>query len=521
MLRPRFASPAGLVWPILAASSVSLSACAKIERGFHSGTGGSADTGGSANTGGLENTGESADTGGSENSGGAPVGGSGGVASAGTAAGPAVMGGAAGDVAAGGAGGGAGSSGAAGSSDGLGEAGAGGAAPCAEHDCLNGAACEPAADTFTCICPAGFEGAKCEIDVDDCDPIPCENGGICTDATNGFVCACHQGFTGPDCSLPRFEPLPTHFTMRAISGDGSTLVGSHVPLMGPGFQLAAKYRGGKLQNLGAYVGDTESGATAASGDGRIVVGYSGNSLTGSLTNTRAVRWTDLTVAELPTPEGYKDCRASDASSDGSVVVGTCQYRDLVLDVDASAVVRWSEGTAEVIAAPEQTPCHNAYVSDDGANVLGTCSKSGFFQLFRWTPAAFTWLTVPSPLCQMNALSADGRVAVGSCGGGSVAYAFQWTEQDGVSYLQQTPNFTVANDVSGDGEFIVGAVYNDLVRWNAQRTAVPLRDLFVAVAAGSSGWQLYAVNLISRDGRTMAGTATDPDDLFRGWIVRVD
>ena len=37
-----------------------------------------------------------------------------------------------------------------------------------------------------CFCPAGFTGARCEIDVDECASAPCYNGATCVDLPQGY-----------------------------------------------------------------------------------------------------------------------------------------------------------------------------------------------------------------------------------------------------------------------------------------------------------------------------------------------
>jgi len=69
---------------------------------------------------------------------------------------------------------------------------------CAPDPCLNGGTCN---DTDgTCACPAGFEGATCDVNIDDCSANPCLNGGTCIDGVDAFSCDCPSGFFGPTCA---------------------------------------------------------------------------------------------------------------------------------------------------------------------------------------------------------------------------------------------------------------------------------------------------------------------------------
>ena len=70
---------------------------------------------------------------------------------------------------------------------------------CVSNPCLNGGTCEDVTGSFSCDCPSGFTGMRCEIDVDDCNGIICQNYGTCQDETNSYTCRCTDGFSGTHC----------------------------------------------------------------------------------------------------------------------------------------------------------------------------------------------------------------------------------------------------------------------------------------------------------------------------------
>ena len=49
-------------------------------------------------------------------------------------------------------------------------------------------------------CPAGYSGATCQTNIDECAVNPCLNGGTCADGINSYTCTCPAGYGGATCS---------------------------------------------------------------------------------------------------------------------------------------------------------------------------------------------------------------------------------------------------------------------------------------------------------------------------------
>ncbi|MBN3314742.1 DLK1 protein, partial [Atractosteus spatula] len=69
--------------------------------------------------------------------------------------------------------------------------------------CQNGGTCQDyngSALHPSCLCPPGYNGNFCEIDLDDCESSPCVNGGTCVDHGPDYTCLCPGRFSGKNCN---------------------------------------------------------------------------------------------------------------------------------------------------------------------------------------------------------------------------------------------------------------------------------------------------------------------------------
>lgn len=73
---------------------------------------------------------------------------------------------------------------------------------CLSEPCKNGATCSSSLAGPRCFCPEGYQGSTCEQRVDPCASSPCHNNGSCYPQGPGlgFGCSCAAGFTGPTCA---------------------------------------------------------------------------------------------------------------------------------------------------------------------------------------------------------------------------------------------------------------------------------------------------------------------------------
>ncbi|EEC11904.1 cubilin, putative [Ixodes scapularis] len=95
---------------------------------------------------------------------------------------------------------------------------------CSSNPCGHGGTCVSRYNGYLCLCPAGWQGGRCEEDVDECahlagSDLGCQNGATCVNTPGAYRCQCTQGFFGAhcterqdDCSLASASALCDHGT---------------------------------------------------------------------------------------------------------------------------------------------------------------------------------------------------------------------------------------------------------------------------------------------------------------------
>jgi hypothetical protein len=73
---------------------------------------------------------------------------------------------------------------------------------CAGHKCSNNATCVDLVEAYRCDCPAGFTGQYCEAKIPFCtkEHNPCRNAGRCVNHQSHYSCECPSGFAGANCT---------------------------------------------------------------------------------------------------------------------------------------------------------------------------------------------------------------------------------------------------------------------------------------------------------------------------------
>ena len=273
-----------------------------------------------------------------------------------------------------------------------------------------------------------------------------------------------------------------------VSADGSVVVGmSGVhPIMAAPYGEAFRWRQGSgMVGLGVLSGRSYSRASGVSADGLVIVGRSWTGIRS--TAGEAFRWTQdsgmVGLGDLP--GGIFDSSAHGISANGSVIVGASN------SASGTEAFRWTQA--------------------GGMLGLGDLPSGSFDSL-------------------ASGVSADGSVVVGRSVSASGYEAFRWTQDSGMVGLGDLPEgsfFSEASNVTADGSIVVGrgriAAGDEAFLWNATDGMRSLRDVLInsfRLGASLAGWTLTSANDISADGQFIVGSGRNPNGDSEAWIARL-
>ena len=76
---------------------------------------------------------------------------------------------------------------------------------------------------FECQCPPGYEGTRCEIDIDYCASDPCLNGATCLDLVEGYECQCPPGWEGTNCEFGMYLKYHKSYILGYLDTDNQLM----------------------------------------------------------------------------------------------------------------------------------------------------------------------------------------------------------------------------------------------------------------------------------------------------------
>ena len=313
-----------------------------------------------------------------------------------------------------------------------------------------------------------------------------------------------------------FQPLglPTGTTgsgIIALNRDGSVAVGSLVDNL--------TYSTFRWTRNGGYIDlllPPQSWPTAVSDDGAVVAGGSQSPYASQL--VPPFRWTGASgAALLPVPPN-SNAYVRAINGDGSVIVGYVTYNTAVFPKHA---VRWIIGAAGDVTMedlglpPNGHDAEASGVSSDGTVVVGTATFiDGVTHAFRWTHES--GMMSLGHASAVLAISSDGAAVMGLDG-----QAFRWTSAGGrqqTSFDTDMGRYQIIA-MAADVPTIVGRrrVGARAYLWNERLGTVDLNEYLPAHGADIGQWSLTWAEVISADGRTVAGN----DEFFgvyQAWIA---
>jgi uncharacterized membrane protein len=375
------------------------------------------------------------------------------------------------------------------------------------EQCGNGA-CVCAPDAVSCGDSCLAPGLCCTND--DCGAGTCGAEGQCECAAGFFGRRCDGRLVGVGFA----DPLQDASEVRDVSGDGNVVVG----WSGNGTdRFAARWvwQDGVSTLLGSLGGTRTSIALAADADGSVVVGdaafvlFGGDGPIGfrwvqgeNENEMQAVADTVEAVAEFIHTEGV--------SADGNVMVGWADDEG-----GPSVASRW-EGQGNMQTFSRNPDSVQIRATDAAGEVLGGFFAGGIPIVFFTNGAGFQLPSLGQFTSgQVNGISADGSTFVGRLrGGDAVDRAIRW------SGLTNPENLGpgIAHDTSADGAVVVGESGGAAMLWDTAG-ARALAAVVTSLGGDLAGFELLVAHAVSDDGRVIAGAgrrATRDE----GWVLRL-
>jgi uncharacterized membrane protein len=289
-----------------------------------------------------------------------------------------------------------------------------------------------------------------------------------------------------------------------VSASGSRVVGNT-----GGGAMATIWTNGSPQNLGVVSPYSYSLSNGVSGDGSIVVGRNHSATYGY----QAFRWTSATGSQLlgDLPGGPMLSEAYDISADGSVIVGYAS------DAAGPHPIRWTSIGMEVLPSSGAPPNDytNGYAKGASANgsvIVGALNSAtdvtGY--PFRWTAANGYQLIGGTTKGIANDVSDDGDVIIGQLAN---SQAFRWSVDVGMQplgFLDAGYQFSTATATSSDGSVVVGQSwlggnYDGFV-WDPAHGMRSLTTLVASLGLDLQGYRIESATAVSADGNIIAGRA---------------
>ena len=275
-----------------------------------------------------------------------------------------------------------------------------------------------------------------------------------------------------------------------------------------------------------------------SGDGKRLFGWAGDLIVPAL----PVMWTDpgqQPVVMDGFPAGWSPVTIA-PNWDGTVAIG-----ELVTEKTPAqhAAFLWREGEGVTIIQPDPPQVFSIVtmrdMSDDAQRAVGSASTGGGAVATLWH-AQTGFMFIPDlpggdNLSGFRASSSDGLTAFGFADPG-IAEAARWTEHHGLIVLGTlSPSHTGSSFSLEEGGFgahedgFVAVGWSNFAQflgvaiiWNPLDGMQSVEDILIndygltEVAA----WNLWRVDVISRDGRYISGGGHNPQGVFETWWAEI-